>query len=54
MELALLTGLLPALLGVLLTGLLPDEYLRSVLYFLSTSANLNKSKVTITEERLEF
>ena len=39
MELALLTGRLPALLGVLLTGLLPDEYFRSVLDFLSLSAN---------------
>ena len=39
MELALLTGRLPALLGVLLTGRLPDEYFRSVLEFLSVSAN---------------
>ena len=39
MELALLTGLLPALLGVLLTGRLPDEYFLSVLDFLSVSAN---------------
>ena len=38
-EFARLTGLLPALLGVLLGGLLPPEYLRSVLDFLSVSAN---------------